>query len=96
MYFIQDREYNTVNVKIMLIGCLLDAHIRDRCDSVSVQPATHIALVLPLTISLHFTDALQDQTGDDVRYIQKQNSNLRDEFSALSGDVSEMAWGAIQ
>ena len=48
-----------------------------------------------VTICLHFTDSLQDETGD-VRYIQKQNSNLSDEFSALSGDVSEMAWNAIQ
>ena len=50
-------------------------------------------MFLPLTICLYFTDALKDETGD-VRYIQKQNSNLSDEFSALSGDVSEMAWAS--
>ena len=54
----------------------------------SIGPASH-------QIScLYFTDALQDETGGDVRYIQKQNSNLSDEFSALSGDVSEMAWAS--
>ena len=60
------------------------------CMAVSAQP---IAFVLPLTICLHCTDGLRDQTGD-VRYIQKQNSNLSDEFSALSEDVSEMAWAS--
>ena len=42
---------------------------------------------------LFFSDALQDGTGD-VRYIQKQNSNLSDEFSVLSNDVSELPWAS--
>ena len=40
-----------------------------------------------------FSDALQDGTGD-VQYVQKQNSNLCDEFSVLSKDVSEMTWAS--
>ena len=67
--------------------------------SISVTAQYHDILVsaylicsLPMRI-LFFSDALQDGTGD-VRYIQKQNSNLSDEFSVLSNDVSELPWAS--
>ena len=53
---------------------------------------------MPLEVKMTFADfikALRDPDGHpEVHYVQKQNSNLSDEFSILAEDTAELEWAS--
>lgn len=63
-------------------------------DAISPD-GTHFVMPYEKKMNLSsFLDTLKDKTRSLPHYIQKQNSNLTDEFSELLKDVSELEWAS--